>query len=386
MDYPIELEQWWVDEARRQTGLSNLSAVLEAVRPSVARLSSLFTTERSASFGNYGNDEDLLLGYGLFFFPQTFVRVRMVLSEWTGLHGQPQAAGETFRVLDLGSGQGASSFAALIHLAEARPNRRVLLRAVDRSKPSLERLGRLFEDQQSLWPDAELETRVCGLEEAVGEAGDNWDLMIASFSLNEVSQDADDLEMQAWLQRALSRLSPAGTLVILEPVSEETSAALVRLRDWIASSGVARVLGPCPHRAGCSILRAARTRCHEVRKWRVPQSVAYINRTLQRTVHDLKFSFLMLGGAEAWGFEFGPGDFRMTAPMLKAPDRLITAGCAADGCVYDYEILTRNLSKARMKEMEKWERGSILRSERSSILGDGHTVRIEDTQRLFPPE
>lgn len=384
-DYPIEIEQWWVDQARAVSGVRDLAVCLDAFRPAAARLSDAFTIERPAPPDGYAEDETLLTAYALLFFPQTFVRTRLVLSELTAYRGLPAPIQSSpLRILDLGAGLGGSSFAALCHFAEVRPDTGVELRAADRSGAGLARLRRLFDERRRLWPRARLTTAVADLARPGRKDERAWDLVLVSFALNEVAPAMDELDLQAWVQGLLAALRPGGALVIIEPAGEATSPRLQQLRDWIAEKRVAPVLGPCLHEAPCPMLKRGHGWCHEVRKWRVPESVEYLNRKLQRTLQDLKYSFLALGGAGTVPGEPGPDDFRMVAPMKRVAGRLITTGCGADGELRKIETLTRSLPRAAMRDLLAFERGSIVRPVSPQTLRDGKTVRAAGLERMSP--
>jgi hypothetical protein len=103
-----------------------------------------------------------------------------------------------------------------------------------------------------------------------------------------------------------------------------------------------------------------------------------LNRHLFREIGVLKFSFLALRKAapeaEAGGLELA----RLVAPMHKGNGKLITRGCAADGTLHDYELLTRRLTRAECDGLLAVERGALVRWRQPRLLGDGRTVRGEE--------
>ncbi len=378
--YPIELEQWWVDEARRLTSIQALGACLKSFEADVGRLSDIFTIARGPGFGNYTSDDRALMAYGLFFFPQTFVRTGIVLSEWSGLHGlPPRDSKEPFRILDLGCGLGAASFAALTHLTGLLPGRSLELTVTDTSLTSLAWLKKLFDARQNLWPDARLEVNAGNLLSANSDKKDHWDLILVSFALNEACETLDGNEARTWLRAQIDSLKPMGSLMIIEPAGESTSPGLERLRDWIAESKIAQILGPCLHDGPCPLLLKGSAYCHEVRRWRIPESVEFLNRRLLRSIQDLKFSFSMLARPDLPRRVMAQPAFRMIAPMHKVPGRLLTTGCSADGHVYEYELLTRHLDKAEVKVILSFERGDVIQTDDPELIGDRNIARIKKT-------
>ena len=372
--YPVELEQWWLDQARNLTGIREMAPCLASLEKDAERLSDLFTLERAPRFGEYARDGRMLFAYGLFFFPQTFVRVQLVLDE---LAARCPPSLPPRRILDLGCGSGAASFAALTHFRESP----VEVLGIDASGAFLDIMKRVFEGGRALWPDATLRTQESDILSFKGDGP--WDLVLVSFALNEAMESRPDDEARAWLRRWLDRLSDGGRLVILEPVSRTTSERLERLRDWVAEEKLARIVGPCLHHAPCPLLGKADVWCHEVRRWRIPETLAILNRRLHRSIEDLKFSYIALERSDAPGPDAaGPELFRMIAPMRKLKGKLVTAGCAADGGARTYEMLSRGLNREEEDALTAVERGTVLRAADLKPLADGRTLRVGGMERV----
>ena len=373
--YPIQLEQWWLDQARKLTGISEIVPCLASLEKDVERLSDLFTLDRAPRFGEYSRDERMLLAYGLFFFPQTFVRVQLVLEELSAFR---LPSFRPRRILDLGCGSGAATFAALAHF----PDLAIEARAIDKSRPFLKWAEQLFDANRTLWPRAVLRTGEGDLFSVRGV--ESWDLILASFALNEAMESRTEDEAKTWLSQWLGRLAPGGVMVILEPVSQATSERLERLRDWVAENKTARILGPCLHRVACPLLTKGEAWCHEVRRWRIPETVEILNRRLFRSVEDLKFSFLALERVEVPEVgAAGPDVFRMIAPMRKLKGKLVTAGCAADGGARTYEMLTRGLDRRAEDRLVGIERGTVIRAADLKPIADGKAFRARIFERVF---
>lgn len=376
--YPIQIERWWLNQARKLTGIGDIVPCLASLEKDVGRLSDLFTLDRAARFGDYARDDRMLLSYGLFFFPQTFVRVQLVLDELSSVRGFQLPADRPLRILDLGCGSGAATFAALTRFPETA----IEARAVDASGPFLDILKRLFEENRALWPNGSLRADEGDLFDFRGE--ESWDLILVSFALNEAMESRTEDEAKAWLRRWLDRLAPGGVLMILEPVSRATSERLERLRDGVAENKSARILGPCLHHASCPLLNKGEVWCHEVRRWRIPETMEILNRRLFRSIEDLKFSYLALERSEVPEVgAAGPGVFRMIAPLRKLKGKLVTAGCAADGGAKTYEMLTRGLDRPAEDHLILLERGTVVRAVDLQPLADGETFRVRKIERIF---
>jgi len=379
--YPIELEQWWLDEARRHTGRQAIPEVLDALRDDVVRLSDHLTVKRGPGFGGYAGDPELLLAYGLYLFPQNFVRAQWVLAEWLAV-ADCSAAARPLRVLDWGCGLGASACAVAQSFSQIWPGRAVEVRARDIAPRSLAMLQRVFAEVRALWPTVTLDAAPGDLRSAM-QPDPPCDLILVSFVLNEVSRTDDDAGWLEILDGWMAGVAPAGALILIEPAGHESSGRLERLRDAVAAAGRWRIAGPCLHARPCPLQRQGGEYCHDVRPWRVPATLAYLNRKMQRTLADLKHSFLIL--AHPAGTRRGGADrFRMVSPLLRARGRRFLRGCAADGELRTYEVLERNLDRARVARLRALARGDILRAVEPRAVGTAGVWRAAAIERVLP--
>src|SRR5688572_8445857 len=103
VEYPGSLEDWWIRRTLRQYSCNSLDQREAQIERSIQSLSDGFTLERPKNLsGNYFADPELLCAYGLFFFPQNYVRTQLVLQEILSRGWEPPP--ETLTVLDLGCG------------------------------------------------------------------------------------------------------------------------------------------------------------------------------------------------------------------------------------------------------------------------------------------
>ncbi len=386
LPYPPWLEEWWVACARRRLGRPDVGACLEDLEREVQRLSDLFTVERSPRFGDYVNDERLLLAYGLFFFPQTFVRMQFPLLEAIRLRGWRPPADRPVRVLDLGAGPGAAGLAVAALLERETGSPAVEVTGLDRAPATLALFQALVQDLRAYWPRTRWAFRVGDLRDPStwGTPPDTpWDLIVVSFALGEAFYGQPDARTFGWLQHVLRYLAPDGLLVITEPALRETSERLERLRDAVARTGRPFIWGPCLHHRPCPLLAEGRFWCHEVRRWTVPESLAYLNRRLYRTVQVLKFSFLTLSPQAPPALPAGPEWFRLIAPMAEMKGKFQTVGCASDGQKYTYEALRRHLDPDGAARLRRVERGDVLYVRDLQPVGAA-TWRITDEAMGFP--
>jgi hypothetical protein len=155
----------------------------------------------------------------------------------------------------------------------------------------------------------------------------------------------------------------------------ETSVRLEQCRDAVAATGAHRILAPCLHSEVCPALASRSFWCHEVRRWRPPESLAALNTRLHREIRFLKFSFLVFGPGEPVA-SGGAENFRLVSPMAKKSGQLVCKGWAGDGQIHTYEWLTRNLDKADIKNDLGLERGDRVQVENLKPLADGERQRV----------
>jgi len=402
MPYPHELETWWLAAACRATASEDHAVALQRLEAAAACLSNQFTIDRPSSFRDYASDPVSLAAYGVFFFPQTFARVSLVINECLAFGGfdnggesGSRGGAETRRkdepserkvcgpsvpvmqILDLGCGSGASTLAAVMMLR----NRLLALQAVDHAPSALTALRRVFDDCRMLWPTATLTThaRDVRLDGLPGV----FDLILASFVLNELFPKAADPAAECWVRQQCERLAPGGSLMVIEPAGTATCERLQRLRNRFANNRDFTLVSPCLHRHPCPMLGANCGFCHDVRSWRVPDSVNLINRRMFRSVHDLKHGLLILRRAAPT--HNAPATlFRMVGPMSRDKGRLVTYGCCGDGTLRKIELMTRGLSRAHIDALAAHERGDRLHMIHGRLLGDGRTWRAEALEPACP--
>jgi len=360
--YPPELERWWLDRWQQHLGRAPEPDDIARLEQAIARLSDNFTTARSHEVAGYAESPDSLFAYGLFFFPQTFVRMRFILREALRPRATPVKA------LDLGAGTGAAGFALLAELAPAA----VDLTAVDASAASLDAAARLFADAIPHAPAAAFRHVTADL--AGFDAPGPWDIILISYALNELVAARPDFDAAAWLAALVGRLAPGGLLVLCEPIVKDSPLRLELVRDRLLASGAARVVAPCLHRQPCPML-ARDEWCHDVRRWQPPASLRFLNRNLFRSIAMLKFSFLVLA---APGHTAAPGDAslaRLVSPVHEPKGKIAFRGCAADGALHDYEVLARHAGGGERELLLALERGDVARIEDAQPLKDGRTLR-----------
>lgn len=375
--YPYPLENWWLDQIRTHYPDIDEADALHHIEKEVQKLSDLFTTDRPDTFKDYGDTPTRLLAYGLFFFPQSFVRAHFPVAElihyrkWT-----PPSINKPLKILDIGSGLGAVGLSVTHFFKE----RSVALTAVDHSSESLNMLSQLHRDLKDEWPLSNLIAHYSKAEAFIAKQhSEKWDIITLGFSFNELTAK-QSLEEKADCIRAIAKhLTPDGVLIILEPALRETSVALQHTNDSLIASGNFFSWGPYLSQASCPLLAEDKFWNHEVRNWQLPGSLERINRHLFRSVQELKFSYTILSKTPPPAFEPGPHHFRLVSPLRPIKGQFIAAGVATDGQKYTYNIQTRGLRKSEIKTIHRqYERGDILKVENLLPMKQAGVYRIQN--------
>jgi len=350
--YPQALEEWWIDQACRRYRTEDRAAAVRRLISAADRLSNLFTVERGPDFGDYTQSDELILAYGLYLFPQTFVRSSFLMQELEDRHPFP-ATEEPIRILDLGGGSGAASLAVAHSLG--RP---AALTLVDSSPLALNHARFVHRDLPLLWPQSKLSIQEQKLSPG-GEAGPAgpWDVIVCSFALGEIFAERPDEQVLAWVEKLLAKLTPGGRLLLLEPALAETTRRIMRLRDAVAARQIP-ILSPCPHALACPMLPDRKHWCHEVRTWQPTPGLQRLNSTLKRRIHELKWSHLVLQPGPV------PGESslaRLVAPMAKLKGQFATRACCHDGQLREIFLNTAKMETAERRRIKGLSRGDLVR-------------------------
>jgi SAM-dependent methyltransferase len=379
--YPAEIEQWWLERVYRFYRTRDTRTALKRQAPAADKLSDLFTKEREAGFGNYANEEEFLLAYGMFAFPQTFTRSWLVLEELRQRQRLPLLQEPELRIADLGCGAGGAG-TGVLHFLRQWASARIKLTGIDQSPRAVELYSRLLLELPQLWPgDLRWHSQVHTLGVAAPPPlRERQHLIIISFALGELFYDHPASACADWLGPLQASLEENGLLLILEPALRETSSRLMALRDQLVTTGW-QVLAPCPHAMSCPMLNEGKHWCHEVRSWQVPPNLQRLNEHLKRSVHELKFSFLAL---QPPGATIQPSldQSRMVAPLVKVKGRYVTRVCAPSGQLEEWEIQTRTVEVAGRRALAKFERGDWVQAAEKKALTMPNCYRLPGAEAL----
>jgi SAM-dependent methyltransferase len=404
--YPEWLEAWWIRQACQRAGTKDAEAAVLRLAGAVQKLSDLFTVDRPVAaqsappakthFPDYGADTELAVAYGLFFFPQNFVRARLPLAEAVDFRGwKPLDQNETrpVRVLDLGAGAGAAGLGAASFLRERGLAGEVQLTSVDRSPDSLARLATLARENAAHLPGLRVRTVTQNALEWVRNelprAEESYDLIVLGFALNEMLPaslgPAPRLELAGQLRRALA---PRGLLLILEPSLRETAGPLQELSDALCARAAQPPFprwGPYLGERACPLRAEGKFWNHEVRRWSAPGSLSLLNRKLWREIGELRFAYALHGcnapaalpGAFAVASE-EPGGLtvRLVSPFHLRKGGFVAACVATDGVKYTLDLQSRGLPKDEIARLGQIERGDILALRGLQLLGTPRMLRL----------
>ena len=269
------------------------------------------TGERGLIGRPYMDERRRLASYLLFYWPVSYAQTRAMLR----MAGLAAGGSSVPRILDLGSGPAPCGIAAADHFGITGAS----IVACDRSPTALESAERLavsagYRFQRFSGWDAE--------RSPVPEGP--FELVVMGHLLNELWAVADDradrrLEL---LETALSRLSPSGALLFLEPALLKTGREAIGLRDRLAASGRS-ILAPCLRDGPCPALEAEGQTCHSDFAWETPPMVRELSRRTGLGKDLVKTTAFVVAGGD------GP-DRR----LRRAEEAAVTAADAGTSAAY----------------------------------------------------
>lgn len=387
--YPISLESYWVRQVQQAFPDDFRDAALERLHVPIQSLSDLFTRDRPKTYKNYGGAEAALLGYGIFYYPQTWTRSRFPLIEAAELRGWRAPTERAIKILDIGAGMGAAS-SSLAQLCVQRygcPAADITL--VDHSPQALAQTHALKQVLETEGVPITLSTRKADLRsrEALPKPKDEtFDLIIISFALNEAFGENQEKKAVAWIRKLKPLLNEGGLLLIIEPALRPQSESLYKIADTLINSAVFHAWGPQLHNGACPAHYDGKYWSHEVREWTPPASLKQVNKHLWRSVETLKFSYTLLGTTAPNIYKPEQTMFRLVSPMSKMKGHYLATGIATDGQKYVYDIPTRGYNRDELFALDAIERGDVIEVAELEKLADRFRIpRPEDVIYHYQP-
>lgn len=247
---------------------------------------------------DYFADRELLGAYLLYYWILHYQQGLALLSE---IPTVPR------RVLDLGSGPGAFSFAALSLGA-----RDVV--AIDRNAEALKLAAEIC--GRSGHP---LAVRCHDLLRFPLPVEGSFDLIVMGYCLEELFPQTDKGWQEAqrrWLRQVCSLLSPEGKILIVDSSLPQANHRLLTLRDEWVKEGFA-VQAPCVWRGECPALQARQV-CYAQREMEKPYLLKEIQRAAQIHLNSLKMSYLILcSPKQEWPLLPNRSLYRVISPPIE---------------------------------------------------------------------
>lgn len=370
--YPAEYEKYWIDLALRHFKTSDVKEAILSLEPAVRYLSDQFTIKRTEDFAHYSEDPELLAAYGLFFFPQTYSRMRYPLEEISKFSSWKPQANSPTRILDLGCGLGAAS----LSIADFLNTPDLKITGWDQSSKSLRHLETLGRNRKIT-----VETQMKNLDLLPIKSKPHLaDIVVMSFSLNEIFHTEEP--QKSWMECLWNLVDEGGILILLEPALHQTPVRLEKIREFFRQQENSTLLAPCLHAETCPLLQFPKTRCHEVLYWTPPESLATLNKSLYREISHIKFSFLVIQKTASRGASLDQHTTRMISPMIEENGKTIFHGCSGDGKSRRHEVLHRHLSKQEKAALLDIPRGSRIHIGDYQAVGKPEAFRTQKFEVL----
>lgn len=370
--YAQDLARWmprlvavWRRARRLPEGPPSLTPKeVKEVAAGVRSLSLGLTRERQLAGARYMDDPRLLGAYLLFYWPVSYAQGRQVL-------GELSARART--VLDLGSGPGPLSFAALDAGAQE-------VTAADRSRPALALARELAAEAGEA-----LATREWDPQRATELPATAVDAVVLGHVLNELFGKGEPAlgRRAALVERALAALRPGGSVVLIEPALRDTSRELLQLRDVLVRRGFA-VRAPCLFRGDCPALQKPSDWCHAERAWSMPPLLEQLARTAGLHKEALKMSYLVLAPkGEAWREPPAGRSFRIVSEPLEGKGRQRFMGCGPEGrlglALQEKHRTEQNAAFFQLR------RGDVVTVSEVEPRGDGLALQERSDVRVLAP-
>ena len=385
--YPKELEDWWWKKALQKWPEHSEEKTLNLIRKEVVLQSDRFNKTRSFDPNSYGSRDLSVLAYGNFFFPRTWNAMTYCTAEAI-FRGWKKHGSGPIRILDIGSGTGASGLSVLYMIKKLGIHNPVFMESWDYSGKSLTFLKNIHKELNYLWTDSKLHTQRTDLRYLPAlRSKQKFDLILLGYSLNEIIESKQITETTNWLEGVTNLLSPNGYLIITEPAEKETCNNLQNIASLI-SKGSKNCFIHAPYFNGLDCpLKDKETHyySHEVRKNHFSNIQEKINRPLNLEINLVKFGMLILSKLKPNNIPMDARTCRIVSPINKKKGTVGFIGIASDGSEYRYEIQRRSLKPDQTKILTKLERGDVLNFSELETVKEEHKKRIPTYESISWP-
>ena len=383
--YPKEIENWWWNQTVQMWPELSEEKILNLIRKEILIQSDRFNKSRSFDPQAYGSRELSLLSYGNFFFPRTWKAMTLALSEAFHFRLWEKSSKGPIRILDIGSGSGASGLSTLSFLRKLNIENSISLESWDYSGKSLAFQKNLHRACYPLWPESEIKTKRTDLRYNLPKPSkQKYDLILLGYSINEVLQDTEANEYRDWIREIIGLLAPSGFVLIVEPAEKNLCDQLHKNTAFLSSvEKDLHIESPyfngnqCPFFSGKTNYYS-----HEVRKIYPSQRIEEINKPLGLEMREVKFGLSIIGKKPPRSFPKNFSICRLVSPVRKKKGTISFIGIASDGLEYGYELQRRSLSTDETKRLLNMERGDIIKIVKGESGKDPKRIRIHSYNSL----
>ena len=364
---------------------------LNLIRQEIVEQSDRFNKDRTFDPSSYGKRDLSIISYGNFYFSRTWIASLFAIGETLTRCKWPAPKNGPIRILDVGSGTGASGLACLSLLRSQGVTNPIELHAWDYSSKSLNYLKDLHRSCSDLWPNSRVHSQRLNLSYFPDEkVKTKFDLILFGFSLNEILQDQDIQESTTWLKQSVQWLKRSGRMVLTEPAESEICRNLQKVASHVVEENKELSLwAPYFNGLRCPMtFQDSKYFSHEVRKYKALAQVEKINRQLHLEIREVKFGLSILGFDEIMEESTGPNTLRLISPVKKRKGTLSFMGMGADGIEYLYEFQRRDLEKEMIRDLLAMERGDAFRIVGDLTANENRRIRLlpsHEFHSLFTP-
>jgi SAM-dependent methyltransferase len=365
--FPHSVENWWWIEACNTWPEMSEDKLLNLIRKELVKQSDRFNKFRDFDPDSYGKRDLSILAYGNFYFSRTWSAMTYAMGEAIHLRGWEAPKKGPIRILDIGSGTGASGLSCLHMIRSLGIDNHIQLDAVDYSSKSLAFLKKLHSARKELWPDTRVNTTRLDLKFPADEnKRKKYDLIILGYSLNELIEDDEQNDPVECYKKVIhsipGQLKNNGLAVITEPAQGNLCHLLHQcIAELTKEDKELYIHAPYFNGMQCPLAESnSKYFSHEVRKILPLSTVEKINRPLNLEIREVKFGLSMLGYPRPKKIGSNFQVCRIISPLKKRKGTVSFIGMAANEQEYTYELQRRDLKKEELIDLMSLNRGDII--------------------------
>ena len=264
---------------------------------SVKKIADVYTDGRNPC--SLFSDPALRTAYSAYYLPCNAIKLFPILNELER-RSSLVLKERRLRVLDLGCGPGTLLAGLLDYcLQHERSGLTLDLTGIDRDPGNCSTARALIEAYSAMAPGAPavaalhfIRGDIRSLDRlAAASSHSGFDLIMAGNLINELQGH----ELIDLADRITAQLSPAGSIIILDPGTRQSFKNLLLFRDELLNRHGMHLIAPCLQTGMCPLQNSAEAWCHEKLAWSPPLQVRLIDQRTGFTKHKgIKFSYLVV--------------------------------------------------------------------------------------------